>query len=348
MTPEGLLAFARLWGLALTCASGCAMAPTRSAPAAFEFGVVGDGPYVQATEAQFAGVIADMNRASLAFVLDVGDIQADARLPFAGGIPTCTDESLQRRLQLFAASRHPFILTPGDNEWTDCHFVKDRTVDPLERLDKLRALFFADDQSLGQRRMTLVTQASDYAHSRYVENRQWLHGGVLFTTLHIVGSNDNRGRTAEMDREHAQRTAANLAWLARAFERARAEQARALIIVMQADPKFPTSWSATQVERYLPGLPVTLPEQRIPTGFDEFRTALERELEGFARPVLLIHGDTHILRVDKPLLRADGRVIDHFTRLETFGHPDVHWVRVRIDPATSGLFAFTPETGSAQ
>lgn len=79
------------------------------------------------------------------------------------------------------------------------------------------------------------------------------------------------------------------------------------------------------------------------TGFDELRAALEREVNDFAQPVRLIHCDTHIARIDKPLLRADGRVIDHFTRLESFGHPDVHWVRVRVDPAASSVFSFTQE-----
>lgn len=338
-----------LTGSALACiASGCTSARARGASDTFEFGVVGDGPYVLASEAPFERVIADMNRSELAFVVHVGDIQADPRIPFAGGIPTCTDASLQRRKELFDASQHPFILVPGDNEWTDCHLLQDRVVDPLERLERLRSVFFASDYSLGQVRLTLASQAHDDMHPKYVENRQWIHGGVLFVTLHIVGSNNNLGRTPQMDDEYAQRNAANLEWLKKAFLRARWEQARAVVILMQANPKFETSWSATQVGRYLPGLPVTVPEQRIATGFDDFRDALERELISFSQPVLLIHGDTHIFRVDKPLKHADDRVIEHFTRLETFGHPDVHWVRVSIDPARSGLFAFTPETGAVQ
>jgi hypothetical protein len=327
-------------------AGGCSTAPQISS-AAFEFGVIGDGPYVQANESLFAGLIAEMNQADLAFVLHVGDIQADARMPFSGGIPTCTDESLQSRLGMFNASRHPFILTPGDNEWTDCHFAKERAIDPLERLEKLRALFFASDQSLGQERLTLMTQASDRAHAQYVENRGWSFRGIEFVTLHIVGSNDNLGRTAQMDREHAGRTAANLAWLQQAFARAREVKSRALVIVMQADPQFPTTWSRTQLERYLAGLPVPIPEQRVATGYDDFRAAVERELATFPQPVLLIHGDTHIFRVDKPLLQADGRVVQHFTRLESYGHPDVHWVRVRVDPTSRSVFSFIQEVKSA-
>jgi hypothetical protein len=347
----------RVWQLVfalvaiVTSATGCAeMRPgtgherAMAGSSRFEFGVIGDAPYVLEEEARVAAAIGEMNRSDLAFVVHVGDIQADPRVPYRGGIPTCTDASLQRRKELFDASRHPFILTPGDNDWTDCHLVKDRVVDPLERLERLRGVFFPGPESLGQRKMTLGVQAADPAHAKYVENRQWTHGGVLFVSVHIVGSNNNRGRTAQMDAEYAERNAANLAWLAQAFQRARREEARAVVILTQANPQFETTWSATQVRRYLPGFPVNTPDPRKPTGYDDFLVALERDVLAFPRPVLLVHGDTHVFRVDKPLVRAaDKRLIEHFTRVETFGYPDVHWVRITVDTAQPGLFTFRPE-----
>ena len=45
--------------------------------------------------------------------------------------------------------------------------------------------------------------------------------GVTFATLHIVGSNDNFGRTPEMDAEHIERKAANMVWMKQAFAAAR-------------------------------------------------------------------------------------------------------------------------------
>jgi hypothetical protein len=323
--------------------------PAGTPPSVFEFGVIGDAPYILEEEAKVAAAISGMNRSDLAFVVHVGDIQADPRVPYRGGIPTCTDESLQRRLELFSASRHPFILTPGDNDWTDCHHVKDRVVDPLERLAALRKLFFSSPETLGQRRMTLTAQASDSRYAKFVENRRWTHGGVLFVTVHIVGSNNNRGRTPQMDAEYTERNAANQAWLAQGFERARQEQARGVVILTQANPLFQTTWSPTQVRRYLPGLSVTIPESRRPTGYDDFLAALEREVMAFPRPVLLVHGDTHVFRVDKPLVRStDKALIEHFTRVETFGYPDVHWVRITVDPGRADLFTIRPEMVSVR
>jgi hypothetical protein len=53
--------------------------------------------------------------------------------------------------RMFQTSKHPFVVTPGDNEWTDCHKRKVNPFDPLERLAKVRDVFFPNDQSLDQR-----------------------------------------------------------------------------------------------------------------------------------------------------------------------------------------------------
>jgi hypothetical protein len=44
----------------------------------------------------------------------------------------------------------PFIFVPGDNEWTDCERLSNGAYDPLERLGKLRRLFWEDEFSLGK------------------------------------------------------------------------------------------------------------------------------------------------------------------------------------------------------
>jgi hypothetical protein len=61
-----------------------------------------------------------------------------------------------------------------------------------------------------------------------------------------------------------------------------------------------------------------------------------------------VHGDSHYFRVDKPLLDGQGRRVENFTRVETFGdHPengnnDVQWVEVGVDPRDRDVFSFTP------
>ncbi len=103
------------------------------------------------------------------------------------------------------------------------------------------------------------------------------------------------------------------------------------MLTFQADPPFP---------RGLDGAVLT-PD----TGFNDFILILESEAIVFARPILLIHGDTHTFRIDKPMLsRKDGRVLEKVTRLEVPGSTDVHWVWVNVNPAKPNtLFTFEHE-----
>lgn len=185
-------------------------------------------------------------------------------------------------------------------------------------------MFFVGNESLGQRKLRLQRQSDEPSYRAYRENVRWTYGGVTFLTVHVVGSNNNFGRTAESDAEYAERNAANLAWLQQSFDEARRNESLGVLVAIQANPNF---------ERP--------PEER--TGFNDFLTALEREALAFQRTVVLVHGDTHYFRVDKPLrVSTSGRRLEYFTRVETFGSPDSHWVRATVDPADPNLFRFEP------
>jgi hypothetical protein len=301
-------------------------------PRRFAFGVIGDLPYNPEQEVQFSNLLHELNDTNLAFVVHVGDLK-DSGTP-------CGDDIFTRRKALFQTSSHPFIYLPGDNEWTDCHSAKAGGYDPLERLARLRELFFSGDYSLGRRTLRLTRQSRDPAYARYRENVRWTFGGVLFAGLHLVGSNNNLGRAPEADAEYAERNAANLAWLKQAFETARREGRKGLVLLMQADPYFEDRWPPFYVKYLRTGPPID-PQ---PSGFSDFLAALETELLSFDKPVVLVHGDTHYFRVDKPLFGSTSRrMIEHFTRVETFGSPNVHWVRVLVDPASPQVFTFIPE-----
>ncbi len=62
------------------------------------------------------------------------------------------------------------------------------------------------------------------------------------------------------------------------------------------------------------------------------------------KPVAFLHGDLHRFRIDHPLFSAKtNRRFENFIRVETYGSPDIHWVRVTVDPASSQLFCFDPQ-----
>ncbi len=315
----------------------------------FDFGVIGDTAYSKRGEQEFDRMLATMNKQNLAFIVHVGDFEADprpyARNPDKISMP-CNDAAFQRVLASFQKSAHPFMLTPGDNDWTDCHLLQNDIVEPLERLTKLREMFFPDGRSLGIKTMPVQSQAKDAGFGKFRENLTWTTNGVVFATFHIVGSNDNLGRTPEMDAEHAERTAANIAWLKKAVTAAKAPDIRGLVLLTQANVAFESHWTGSLKGRYIRSITgAKPPKDPGKTGYDAFVDALATEMEGFNKPTAFIHGDTHLFRISRPLLsKKSKRFFQNFTRIEVFGDPDTHWVRVTVDPANPELFTAQPMT----
>lgn len=316
-------------------ATGCASFPAADSSGKFEIGLIGDQHYDAKSTAKFPNIMAEMNRADLAFVVHVGDI---GEPPFG----SCKDETYYRRRDEFNQSRHPLVFTPGDNEWTDCH--RAGIPDSLERLSKVREVFFQGEDSLGQRTMPLTRQSNDTRYAKFRENARWTRGGVVFVTLHIPGSNNNLGRTPEMDAEYAERNAADIEWMRQAFQYAKQHNSRAIMILIQANPRFEHAWPARRIAMLGIAPP---PKKR--SGYAEFLEALQREVLAYDRPIALVHGDTHYFRWDKPIILDDksgggrGRVVEHFSRVELFGYPESHWVRATVDPSAPGVFSFSPE-----
>lgn len=172
------------------------------------------------------------------------------------------------------------------------------------------------------------TQADDPGYSDFVENVWFRQNDVVFGTVHVVGSNNDLDpwsgidpsdsyQTPRADRlaEFDARQQAALAWLDRVF--AAAADARGLFVMIQANPNFE--------------LP-TANQQR--SGFNQFLARLEQLSTAYGRPVVLAHGDNHEFFIDKPLSNL------RFSRIQTFGSAQVHWVKVHVDPRSSGVFSF--------
>lgn len=335
--------------------NGCAIMPAseRVHPGRFEFAVIGDQQYTAEDERNFPNLISALNEASPAFVVHVGDFQGDYNGYKEGdGNPPCTDETMAHLKRGFQTSKQPFIVTPGDNDWSDCYKRKANPFDPLDRLAKVREVFFPNDQSLGQRTMTLTQQSKDPKYSKYRENARWTYEDILFVTVHTVGSNNNLGRTREMDAEYAERNAANLAWMKEAFDLAKRNGNKGLVILTQANHEFEDFWLPRRMGQYLRGFrgvlegikPEQLAEIRKKSGYTDMVRTLEAEVVAFSRPVLFVQGDTHVFRIDQPLFNSKNRrAIENFTRIEVFGSPYAHWVRIAVDPSKPGLFTITPE-----
>jgi hypothetical protein len=304
----------------------------------FSFGLWGDMPYARSGDGpKIAALVADMNNDHLAFTAFDGDIKDGSSL--------CSDDQYTSAIDRFNTLQAPTVYVPGDNEWTDCHRLNNGGYNNLERLDHVRKVMFAGQDSFGAHTMPLVHQGKP--GEAYSENTRWALGDAVFVGLNVPGSNNNRindpnstectnasARTpadcvADND-EYAARTKATIDWMRQAFAQAKGTNALGIMIVMQADPGFDLPETSVN-ERLDPGV----------NGYTDLINALVEETKAFPGQVVLVHGDTHFFKLDKPLI-DQAHMIPNLTRLETFGSPDVDWVKVTANPRSRNYFTFEP------
>jgi hypothetical protein len=320
----------------------------------YAIGLWGDLPYSTQQEAALPALIQDMNDAQLIFTVHDGDLKQGSGSP-------CDDALYQRALGWFNSFQSAAMFTPGDNDWTDCDRPSNGGFDSRERLDHERTLFFSTDQSLGQHPMTQEVQTAkeclDAAGDLVscVENRRWTYQGVTYATLNVQGSCNNLCDTNRQGvgnggdpGEWAARNQADIDWLTQTFQEAEANGSSAIMLISQGDP----GWDLSDGTRAPLRNPKTLVEtDASPDGFGDFLRALRTLVIQYGKPVAYVNGDSHYMRIDKPLLDVNGKRIDAFTRVETFGDNqtpagntnDVMWLKVLVDPQSRDVFAFEPE-----
>jgi hypothetical protein len=314
----------------LLAASGTSTLAQQGEP--FAFGLWGDMPYARSNDApKIPALIADMNASDIAFSIYDGDNKD-------GGSP-CTDDVYLSAIEMLNGLKSPTVYVPGDNEWTDCHRTNNGGYDNLERLAHVRQVMFAKPESFGQAAMALEHQGQPGAP--FVENTRFTHDSIVFVTLNIPGSNNNKectgksARTAKQcaadNAEYAARDAANIAWMHEGFAQAQASKAPGIVLVFQGDPGFDVPETEDVNERETAGH----------DGYAAFLDQVAAEAKAFGGQVLLVHGDTHFFKLDKPLIDY-AHLLPNVTRLQTFGSPNIAWVRVTVDPTSPEVFAIHP------
>ena len=153
--------------------------------------------------------------------------------------------------------------------------------------------------------------------------------------VHVVGSNDDhavwftdrkdaagdplpetRKETGQRVREYTKREAANLDWLDTIFdaaERTNAPGARHRHAGRHVGPD-----SAEQ------------------SAFEAVKAVIAERSEEFGKPVLLMQGDSHLFKVDRPV-----GMPDNLTRMVVQGSTNVphEWTKLTVDPSDAGVFS---------
>ncbi|MFK7965511.1 MAG: metallophosphoesterase family protein [Burkholderiaceae bacterium] len=258
------------------------------------FALFADNPYSDKAEKQVAQAL---QRAApgASFFIHVGDIK--------GGGERCDDGLLLRRLALLKDAPRPMLLTPGDNEWTDCHRIVAGNFDPLERLQWLRREVFAEQRSLGQPALSVQNQTAggllpsplavgDIDRLGLPENQQWQMGPCQFVSLSVTGS--AHGFRSGIDEQFiAAHARANQRWLSHALNLAIENERSVLVVVCHAEfgpAKLSAQDSQTDaLNRMQP--------------YAWLRSALHQTVVQFPGTVLLLNGDTHVFALDQPWAR---------------------------------------------
>jgi hypothetical protein len=223
--------------------------------------------------------------------------------------------------------------------------VNNGAYNPLERLDRLRQVFFAEPgRTLGQKQLNVEAQAG------FPENVVYHRAEVTFVAANVPGSDNglqpwsglgNTEPTPEQVEAVADRTAADIAILHRAFDEARERGDRGVVVMQQADmfdPTYVPTWGDIGA-------------------FQPWVQAIVDESSHFDGPVYLLNGDSHVYNADQPLASGSPWLTtygvhgsaDNLTRITVDGSSNnKDWLKMTVNkPGAASLLTWTrvPYTG---
>lgn len=244
--------------------------------------------------------------AHLSFVVYDGNLK--------GAGEPCSDTLYERRLQWLQTSVIPLVLLPGQHDWVDCTTPAAGRYDAVERLDFLRQTMFSDAVSLGRPTLSLTRESEVARFHAFRENVRWETGETVFVGLDIVGGNNHYSDAGGRNGEFDDRAIASAFWLEHAAEYAKRREAKALVVLFEADPDF--SRYEEHADRFAW---LRFARHRKRDGYLEFKRSLVNAAHIFRGPVVVIHHSAHSLpggfAIDQPLYNDKGTRVDNLTRI---------------------------------
>jgi hypothetical protein len=222
MKPWNLLSLsgaAAFW-LAALCA------PVSAQASEFNFGVIGQIITAPNDGAPLAQAIAESDADDLAFVVVNGFKRIDE---------PCSDQLYELRRDLLSGAKNGLILSLTGNDWSECKNARGHP-SGVERLSRVRELFFTDEFSFGASKIPLIRQSSAVKFRSYVENTRWEVGSILFASINLPAMNNHYRMEAGRNSEFEDRLIANRDWLRRTFSIAKFKHMTAITLICDGDP----------------------------------------------------------------------------------------------------------------
>ncbi|MEO8599209.1 MAG: hypothetical protein ABI656_05210, partial [bacterium] len=267
MNRSGLLPFLSplLAGLLLS-ASVAAWAQ----PNSFDFGVIAHAFQRDENKNPLQQAIHASNAESLAFVVVNGIKYSDEN---------CSDNVYSRSKKTLGRSENALIVSLAAGDWVTCKAKNGKSI-AIQKLNRVRELFFSDDVSFDDTNTTLIRQTSSAKFRSYAENARWEYGNVLFATINFPADNNHYLPDAGRNSEFEDRLIANREWLARIFTHAAQRKNRAIVLFCDGNPLAVPDAAAI----------AKLAGRR--DGFIEVRKHFIALAKKFPGKVLLLHGQT--------------------------------------------------------
>lgn len=229
------------------------------------------------------------------------------------GVEPCTDNLYLRRRALLDSAQNGVILSLAGDDWSGCKKDNGRS-GAVERLNRIRELFFSDEFSFGASKVPLVHESAMPRFRSYGENTRWEINGMLFATINLPANNNHYLTAAGRNSEFEDRLIANRDWLQRLVHYASNKKLRGIVLFSDGNPlSLPTDKSVRR------------------DGFLETRRQLIAAAEKFTGKILLVHGQP-----GSGTTNAQGATAG--SNLREVGVTS-GWIKVSVNPSNAALFS---------
>ncbi|HZG20240.1 MAG TPA: hypothetical protein VE092_09515 [Herbaspirillum sp.] len=306
MTPRRFLLRTLLAALVLTAG------PASAASQDFSFGVINHAAAGARGADTLRQAIAETDADNLAFVV-VNGIKSPSE--------SCDDSLYNARHEMLSQAQNGVFMSLAGSDWITCRDRENRS-DAIERLARMREIFYSGEFSLGATRLPMLRQSLTPKFRSYAENTRWEVGNVLFATVNLPAGNNHFLLDGGRNNEFEDRLIANRNWLQHLFAFAALKKSAAIVFFSDGNPFGPPpkrSFFRTQRD-----------------GFAETRRLFSELAGKFPGRVLLVHAQAL-----KPRTPA------HILWTGNLGNVGVgeRWLKIVVDDHLPQLFAVADADG---
>lgn len=286
----------------ITCLPPLAQATT------FSFGVIAHTAAAAPEDTVLRDAIAASDADNLAFVV-INGIKASSE--------ACSDDLFIRRKTLFERAKNGLILSVAASDWSACRAENGQSL-AIERLNRIRDLFFGNDFSFGATKLPIVRQGRMPKFRTYAENLRWDIDRLVFATVNLPANNNDFIHAAGRNSEFEDRMIADRAWLHRLFSSATHRNAAGVVLFVDGNPMAvvePKPGSGSGPYR---------------DGFAEIRKHIQQLAQRFDGKVMLVHGQDADNAAFANIITWQGNIGSL--------HLSSGWQKITVDPASPTLF----------